>query len=149
MWKGFFFCKTFLYLYKRNDFIIKTIVLYVWKKNDFVMKALSDLVYICRGIYYNVHEYMLIIYVCMYCLGRISSFYIRIIVRLYVTDIKSHHYRVHYYGYSPIGPCLNYFLQTPIWGLVYINWLSSYNYLISHSVIGIDSLSVFPGSTRW
>ena len=133
-------CKTFIY--NRNEYVMKTLVLYVWKRNELVMKNISALLYICRFIYYYVHVYVLMIYLCVYFLCRILSLYIQSIVGLDVADINYHSYRTRSLGYIIIGPCLNYFVRTPIWGFVFIRWLSLCHYFISHSVIVINSIII-------
>ena len=59
------------------------------------METLSALMYICRAIYYYVHVYMLMVYLCVYFLCRISFFCDLSIIRLDDADVKSHSYRAH------------------------------------------------------
>ena len=54
------------------------------------MKTHSALVYICKAVYCSVHAYMFMIYVYLYFLWRITSFYDRSIIRLDIADIYSY-----------------------------------------------------------
>ena len=130
-------------MYNRNYCVFKTLFYMCEIETYLVMKTLSALVYICRAIYCYVHVYMLMIYLCLYFLCRISSLYNWGIIRLHVADVYSCCNRSHSQGNSSIFPCVNSFIGAFEHNFVFICWLSFCYYFIYHSIIVIDSSSVF------